>query len=80
MSFLEILPIPITVLILGAAVAYLAFRRKKGEKCIGCPYCDSCPSAGRSCACDQTNIEKENKDLQNVKFSAEDAENSRNGK
>ena len=30
------------VLVLGGAIAYVIREKKKGRKCIGCPYADSC--------------------------------------
>ncbi len=30
------------VLIIAVAVAYIIFEKKKGKRCIGCPYADSC--------------------------------------
>lgn len=30
--------------ILGLAIRYIYKEKKKGTKCIGCPYADSCPS------------------------------------
>ena len=36
----------VTVLIIAAVIAlaavYVYKSKKKGKKCIGCPYCDSC--------------------------------------
>ncbi len=45
MTFADFVPIILIVLCLGAVIFYLMRQRKKGRKCIGCPYCDSCPSA-----------------------------------
>ena len=44
MTFLEILPIALTVLIIGGAVFYLVRQKKKGTKCIGCPYGKAVPA------------------------------------
>ncbi len=32
----------ILFLIIGAVIFYLVKEKKKGNKCIGCPYCKSC--------------------------------------
>ena len=36
--------IVVLALIVGLAVWYIWKEKKKGKKCIGCPYCDSCSS------------------------------------
>ncbi|MBQ6895573.1 MAG: FeoB-associated Cys-rich membrane protein [Clostridia bacterium] len=46
----NIISVIVIVLILGGAMSYIIRSRKKGRKCIGCPYCDSCPS-GKSSSC-----------------------------
>ena len=61
MTFLEILPIALTVLIIGGAVFDLVRQKKKGTKCIGCPYGKSCPGACNG-AC-PSDPEKENNSL-----------------
>ena len=37
------------VLIVGGASFYLIRAKKRGQKCIGCPYAKEC--GGRSCSC-----------------------------
>ena len=39
--------IAVIALIVGGALFYIIRAKKKGKKCIGCPYADSC--ASRSC-------------------------------
>ena len=34
--------IAIILLIIGGAIFYIVREKKKGKKCIGCPYADSC--------------------------------------
>ncbi len=41
----------VLLLIVGIAIAYVVRSKKKGKKCIGCPYCDSCPSKNKSSSC-----------------------------
>lgn len=38
----DIIIIIVIVLIIGFSILYLIKQKKKGRKCIGCPYCDSC--------------------------------------
>lgn len=38
----NIITLLIILLIAAAAVFHLIKEKKKGRKCIGCPYCDSC--------------------------------------
>lgn len=42
----EIIAITAVVLIVGGAVAYLVRSKKRGDKCVGCPYGKQC---GGSC-------------------------------
>ena len=41
----EIIAIAAIVLIIGGALFYIIRSKKKGKKCIGCPYGDSCAGA-----------------------------------
>lgn len=65
MTFLDVLPILIIVLIVGGVCFYLYKQKKRGRKCIGCPYCDACSSAKSGSGCCQGSKEKENKSLHN---------------
>ncbi len=38
----NIIIIAILVVIIGGAVGYIIRSKRKGKKCIGCPYADSC--------------------------------------
>lgn len=38
----EVIMIGVILLILGFAVYYIISQKKKGKKCIGCPYCKKC--------------------------------------
>lgn len=47
--------IAILVVVIGSAIAYIIWEKKRGTKCIGCPSggkCGSCNSCGGSCSCD----------------------------
>ncbi len=35
--------------IIGAATAYIVRAKRKGQKCIGCPYGKSCSKGGSCC-------------------------------
>ena len=51
----DIIVIFIVACILGAAAGYIIKAKKKGRKCIGCPYSGSCSGScsgcGGSCGC-----------------------------
>ena len=38
----------VVIVIVGAAVLYIYRARKRGQKCIGCPYSKTC---GGNCGC-----------------------------
>lgn len=40
----DIIIISVVVIILGCALFYIINSKKKGKKCIGCPYGDTCSS------------------------------------
>ncbi len=42
MGPVDIIIIAVIVLLMGGAVFYVIREKKKGKKCIGCPYADSC--------------------------------------
>lgn len=44
MSFPEVIAIIAIVLIIGLALFYVIKAKKKGQKCIGCPYAKTCKS------------------------------------
>lgn len=50
MDPIEIIAIIAIVLIVGGAIFYIVREKKKGRKCIGCPYADSCSS---KCNCNR---------------------------
>lgn len=45
--------IAIIVLAIGGAVFYIIREKKKGKKCIGCPYSDSCTKCN---CCDKKSV------------------------
>lgn len=46
----ELIIIPAIILIVGGAIAYIVVQKKKGKKCVGCPYADSC---SKKCSCNK---------------------------
>ena len=49
MEFADIIAIILIAAILGGAIAYIVMAKKRGQKCIGCPYSDSCHRGCASC-------------------------------
>jgi hypothetical protein len=47
--------IGIVVIILGLAVLYIRWSKKKGNKCIGCPAGGNCSGGCAGCACSKEN-------------------------
>lgn len=43
--------IAIVLIIIGLAAFYVIRKKKKGAKCIGCPYAD-CPGKNKGCSCE----------------------------
>lgn len=43
--------IAIIVLIIGCAIAYIVKAKKKGVKCVGCPYASTCGKGTEGCSC-----------------------------
>jgi radical SAM protein with 4Fe4S-binding SPASM domain len=39
---IDLIVIAIIAIIVGAIVFYLVKAKKRGQKCIGCPYCKQC--------------------------------------
>jgi radical SAM protein with 4Fe4S-binding SPASM domain len=48
--------VAILALIIGAAAFYLIRAKKRGQKCIGCPYAKQC--GGNCCSTKQNDSEK----------------------
>ena len=64
MTAADILPILLIVLIIGSVCFYFYKQKKKGRKCIGCPYHSTCQLAGKGHSCYEKNKKKENKTSQ----------------
>jgi hypothetical protein len=59
MNMVDYIAIAIIVLIVGAALFYIIRAKKRGEKCVGCPYARGC--RGNSCGCGHMKSDKKNK-------------------
>ena len=59
MGIVDYIAIAAIVLIVGAAVFYIVRAKKRGEKCVGCPYAKQC---GENCngGCVHTEADKDN--------------------
>ena len=59
MNIVDYIAIAVIVLIVGAAVFYIVRAKKRGEKCVGCPYAKQC---GGNCngGCGHTEAKKDN--------------------
>ena len=59
MNIVDYIAIAVVVLTLSAAVFYIVRAKKRGEKCVGCPYAKQC---GGNCTggCSHTEAEKDN--------------------
>ena len=59
MSIVDYIAIAAIVLTLSAAVFYIVRAKKRGEKCVGCPYAKQC---GGNCngGCGHTEAKKDN--------------------
>ena len=52
MEPIEIIAIIAIVLVVGGAVAYLIRAKRRGQKCVGCPYSKEC-SNKCNCNCNK---------------------------
>ena len=59
MNIVDYIAIAVVVLIVGAAAFYIVRAKKRGEKCVGCPYAREC---GGKCggACDHAKADENN--------------------
>ena len=42
MTLVDYIAIAVIILIVGAAVLYIIRAKRRGEKCVGCPYAKKC--------------------------------------
>ncbi len=57
MSLIEIVAVSVIVIIVGGAIAYIVREKKKGKRCVGCPYAKEC-SAKREGGCTEEKTEQ----------------------
>ncbi len=50
MTTIDYIAIAAILLIVGAAVFYVIRAKRRGEKCVGCPYAKQCAHKCGSCA------------------------------
>ena len=58
MNIVDYIAIAVVVLSLSAAVFYIVRAKKRGEKCVGCPYARECGGT-RNGGCGHTEAEKD---------------------
>ena len=51
----NLIAVGIIIIIVGLAVLYIYRAKKRGSKCIGCPYGETCMK--KSCGCDSAGQE-----------------------
>ena len=59
MDIVDYIAIAAIVLIVGAAIFYIVRAKRRGEKCVGCPYAKQC---GGNCngSCGHADAKKDN--------------------
>lgn len=48
LNYIDYIVIVVVLLILGLSIGYIVRAKKRGQKCIGCPYAKNCNS--KSCS------------------------------
>ena len=61
MSIVDYIAIAVIALIVGAAVFYIVRAKKRGEKCVGCPYAKQCGKCGGNCSRAEANKDNDKK-------------------
>ena len=51
MGYKTYIVLAVILVVIGLAAWYVIKEKKKGKKCIGCPYADQC---SKSCGCSET--------------------------
>ena len=41
----------VVLIIIGCAIGYIMKAKKKGVKCVGCPYAKTCGNGTDNCSC-----------------------------
>lgn len=53
----NVIAIAVLALIVGAAGVYVYKAKKRGQKCVGCPYAKQCASRAAGCGCSSAKSE-----------------------
>ena len=71
MNLIDIIVLVIIAVLIGGAIAYIIRAKKRGQKCIGCPYSGQCSSAkksnGGNGSCHNGNDNKYDEDCYKIK-------------
>lgn len=51
MNWIDFIIIAVILVVIGGAMTYIILEKKRGRKCIGCPYSASCGSRQDACHC-----------------------------
>ena len=51
----DLIAVAVIVLIIALASLYIYKAKKRGQKCIGCPYANSCGAGNDKCSCGSDN-------------------------
>ena len=57
-ALVNIIAVAVIALIVGGALTYIILAKKRGEKCVGCPYAKQCGSKCGGCNSQNTNTKK----------------------
>ena len=60
MGPIDYIAIAAIVIIVGAALFYIIRAKRRGEKCVGCPYAKQC-GGSCNCGCKSNEVKEENK-------------------
>ena len=52
---INLIIVAVVLIVLGGVVFYIVREKKKGSKCIGCPYANSCGAGNDKCSCGSGN-------------------------
>ena len=51
MGLVDYLAIAAIMLLVGGAILYIVLAKRRGQKCIGCPYAKQCAKKTQGCPC-----------------------------
>ena len=49
MNLATLIAVLALIIVVGLAVGYLIREKRRGSKCIGCPFAEGCPKHGNNC-------------------------------